>query len=227
MLGCGFPSPHRKGPSQSRRGESTRLADARVRRRRCRLCIPKLREVRCLSICSHRRSPHEIRSTHGGAARPRSCARVLLLRMHHHPARECHAYAAGHDGCRDRHGDGPERGDDTAHGPEHRLSASTITVPVGAQVTIAFNHLDAGVPHNVAVYTDPSAATAIFKGEIVTGPATTIYTFTAPSQPGTTSTGATPPDDHDRDVRRPVSPLPATPFPAGTAPRPFPARPAR
>ena len=60
------------------------------------------------------------------------------------------------------------------------FSTSTITVPAGAQVTITFNNIDAGVPHNVAVYTDTSASTAIFKGAIVTGPTTTTYTFTAP-----------------------------------------------
>ncbi len=64
------------------------------------------------------------------------------------------------------------------------FSTSTITVRAGEQVTIAFNNMDAGVPHNFAVYTDASASTAIFTGAIVTGPTTTTYTFTAPSQPG-------------------------------------------
>jgi len=44
--------------------------------------------------------------------------------------------------------------------------------------------MDAGVPHNFAVYTDSSSTTPIFKGPIVTGPTTTTYTFTAPSTPG-------------------------------------------
>ena len=61
----------------------------------------------------------------------------------------------------------------------------TITVPAGAQVTITFTNNDQGVPHNVAVYTDSTATTAIFKGPIITGPAITTYTFTAPSTPGT------------------------------------------
>lgn len=61
----------------------------------------------------------------------------------------------------------------------------TITVPVGARVTINFNNKDSGVPHNFAAYTDSSGTTAIFKGGIVTGPAETTYTFTAPSKPGT------------------------------------------
>ncbi|MEN6341362.1 MAG: cupredoxin domain-containing protein [Methanospirillum sp.] len=62
---------------------------------------------------------------------------------------------------------------------------STITAPAGAQVTVTFNNMDSGVPHNFAVYTDSSATTPIFKGPIVTGPTTTTYTFTAPSTPGT------------------------------------------
>ncbi|MGI5938453.1 MULTISPECIES: cupredoxin domain-containing protein [Methanoculleus] len=60
-----------------------------------------------------------------------------------------------------------------------------ITVPAGAEVTINFDNRDEGIPHNVAVYTDSSAATAISIGEIITGPARATYTFTAPAKPGT------------------------------------------
>jgi len=66
-----------------------------------------------------------------------------------------------------------------------KFDKSTITVPAGAQVTVTFNNMDSGVPHNFAVYTDASASTAIFKGQIVNGPGTTTYTFTAPSTKGT------------------------------------------
>ncbi len=105
------------------------------------------------------------------------------------------------------------------------FSTSTITVRAGEEVTIAFNNMDAGVPHNFAVYTDSSASTAIFKGAIVTGPTTTTYTFTAPSAPGTLLLPVRrPPDDHDRDVRRPVSPLPPTPFSGTGFERDLPAR---
>ena len=62
---------------------------------------------------------------------------------------------------------------------------STITVPAGAEVTVNFNNMDDGVPHNFAVYTDSSASQNIFKGDTITGPDTTTYTFTAPSEPGT------------------------------------------
>ena len=62
---------------------------------------------------------------------------------------------------------------------------STITVPAGATVTVHFNNMDSGVPHTFSVYSDSSASTTIFKGQRITGPSTTTYTFTAPSTPGT------------------------------------------
>jgi plastocyanin len=62
---------------------------------------------------------------------------------------------------------------------------STITVPAGADVTVNFDNEDAGIPHNFSVYTDSSAKTAIFVGEIISGPKTITYHFTAPTQPGT------------------------------------------
>jgi len=69
---------------------------------------------------------------------------------------------------------------------EHMVfDTDTITVPVGAEVTIAFENRDNGIPHNVSVYTDSSAAEEIFVGDIVTGPARATYVFTAPETPGT------------------------------------------
>jgi plastocyanin len=62
---------------------------------------------------------------------------------------------------------------------------STITVPAGADVTVNFDNEDAGIPHNFSVYTDSSAKTPIFVGEIISGPKTITYHFTAPPQPGT------------------------------------------
>ncbi len=49
---------------------------------------------------------------------------------------------------------------------------NSITVPAGAQITINFSNKDKGTPHNFALYTDSSAANSIFKGQIITGPAT-------------------------------------------------------
>jgi len=55
-----------------------------------------------------------------------------------------------------------------------------ITLTAGAQTTIQFDNQDQGLPHNVAIYEDESAATAIFQGDIVEGPTMTEYSFTAP-----------------------------------------------
>jgi plastocyanin len=55
-----------------------------------------------------------------------------------------------------------------------------ITLTAGAQATIQFDNQDEGLPHNFAIYEDESAGTAIFQGDIVEGPNTTQYAFTAP-----------------------------------------------
>lgn len=65
------------------------------------------------------------------------------------------------------------------------FDTDTITVPAGAEVTVNFDNEDNGIPHNFAVYTDSSASQSIFVGDTITGPETTTYTFTAPSEPGT------------------------------------------
>jgi plastocyanin len=66
------------------------------------------------------------------------------------------------------------------------FNVSTITVSAGAAVTINFNNQDSGIPHNFSLYTNSSASPpALFQGQIITGPATMTYTFTAPAQPGT------------------------------------------
>jgi plastocyanin len=60
----------------------------------------------------------------------------------------------------------------------------TITVSAGQPVTINFDNQDAGVPHNVAVYTNKSASSKIFGGDLSTGVTKVTYNFTAPSTPG-------------------------------------------
>jgi plastocyanin len=65
------------------------------------------------------------------------------------------------------------------------FNTSTIMVPAGANVTINFDNEDSAIPHNFAVYDTSAAENVIFKGQIITGPKETTYTFTAPSKPGT------------------------------------------
>jgi plastocyanin len=59
---------------------------------------------------------------------------------------------------------------------------NTITIPAGASIVMKFVNQDR-VPHNFAMYTDSSAAKAIFVGENITN-STVTYKFAAPSAPG-------------------------------------------
>ncbi len=59
-----------------------------------------------------------------------------------------------------------------------------LVVHAGEGVTIVFENKDSGVPHNFAAYEDNTAAKAIFVGEVITGPKTITYQFTAPAEPG-------------------------------------------
>jgi plastocyanin len=49
-----------------------------------------------------------------------------------------------------------------------------VQVPAGKAFQLAFDNED-GAPHNVAIYTDASAGTSVFKGEIFGGAATRVY----------------------------------------------------
>jgi plastocyanin len=60
----------------------------------------------------------------------------------------------------------------------------SLSAPAGQPVAVLFDNRDASVPHNFAVYADPGFRQVVFQGELVTGPATTTYTFNAPSTPG-------------------------------------------
>lgn len=59
-----------------------------------------------------------------------------------------------------------------------------IELPADAEVTITFDNQDEAIPHNVAIYTDETAAEPIFVGEIFPGVARIDYTFRSPG-PGT------------------------------------------
>jgi plastocyanin len=61
---------------------------------------------------------------------------------------------------------------------------SQLSAPAGAPFAIQFDNQDAGTQHNVAIYTDSSATTNLFRGAIVTGPAQQAYSVPA-LQPGT------------------------------------------
>ncbi len=50
-----------------------------------------------------------------------------------------------------------------------------LAAPADEPFTIAFDNMDGGIPHNVAIFTDESATDALFVGKLVTGPATVTY----------------------------------------------------
>jgi plastocyanin len=64
------------------------------------------------------------------------------------------------------------------------FSTAEITLPPDAPSTIQFENKDAGVSHNIAIYTDSSLGTNLFKGQIITGPASIDYSIPA-LKPGT------------------------------------------
>jgi plastocyanin len=63
------------------------------------------------------------------------------------------------------------------------FNMKTITVPAGANVIMNFDNKDS-VPHNFSLFTDSTAQTVLFQGQIISA-TTTIYKFTAPTKPGT------------------------------------------
>ncbi|MBI2852008.1 MAG: cupredoxin domain-containing protein [Chloroflexi bacterium] len=61
----------------------------------------------------------------------------------------------------------------------------SITVPVGARVTMRLTNNESFVFHNFAVYETSSATEVIFKGDFTQAGNTSNYAFPAPSRPGT------------------------------------------
>lgn len=64
------------------------------------------------------------------------------------------------------------------------FDTDSITASTGVDVTITHDNRDAGVLHNVAFYTDSSAASEIHVSELITGPAEDVFTFSAPATAG-------------------------------------------
>jgi plastocyanin len=65
-----------------------------------------------------------------------------------------------------------------------QFDTDTIALPPNAPSTIQFENNDAGIQHNIAIFTDSSLGTNLFPGEIVTGPAAVDYRI-LPLEPGT------------------------------------------
>ena len=70
------------------------------------------------------------------------------------------------------------------------FDTDTIELPAQGDVSIFFDNEDANIAHNVAIYPEdesgvPTLGTPILKGEVFTGPDQRVYTFAAPTEPGT------------------------------------------
>jgi plastocyanin len=72
-------------------------------------------------------------------------------------------------------GEGGPGGGLTVVAQDIAFDTSTIELVAGAPSKITFDNRDAGVQHNIAIYTDSSLETELFNGELVTGPATVVY----------------------------------------------------
>lgn len=59
------------------------------------------------------------------------------------------------------------------------FDTAEMALPAQGEAVIAFDNRDAGIPHNVAIYT--GGGDPIFQGEIVTGPTMIEYRFPAPA----------------------------------------------
>ena len=62
---------------------------------------------------------------------------------------------------------------------EQSFSSDRLTAPAGEPFGLAFDNEDDGVPHNVAIYADDSAAQSLFVGDLVDGPKTVTYNVPA------------------------------------------------
>jgi plastocyanin len=60
-----------------------------------------------------------------------------------------------------------------------KFDKDCLAAPSGQAFTIEFSNLDRGIPHNVAIYEDETAAKTLFKGELIDGPGKTTYSVEA------------------------------------------------
>jgi plastocyanin len=65
-----------------------------------------------------------------------------------------------------------------------QFDTNSLTMPADTPTTLTFDNKDAGTPHNIAIYvSEADQTTPLFRGEIVTGPATVTYKI-PPLKPG-------------------------------------------
>jgi plastocyanin len=62
---------------------------------------------------------------------------------------------------------------------DSRFTSAQLTVPGGVEFQLFFRNLD-GIPHNVAIYRDPTAVEKLFVGETITN---ATVTYVVPAMP--------------------------------------------
>lgn len=58
---------------------------------------------------------------------------------------------------------------------DQKFNKDCLAAPATAEFTVEFQNLDRGIPHNLAIYEDESAAKTLWKGDLVDGPGKTTY----------------------------------------------------
>ena len=58
---------------------------------------------------------------------------------------------------------------------DQKFDKKCLAAPATQAFTVELNNLDRGIPHNLAIYEDRSAAKTLFKGDLVNGPGKTTY----------------------------------------------------
>ena len=58
---------------------------------------------------------------------------------------------------------------------DNRFDQQCLAAPAGTQLQITLANQDRGVPHNLAVYSDPQRTRPLFKGRVVAGVTTVKY----------------------------------------------------
>lgn len=62
---------------------------------------------------------------------------------------------------------------------DFKFDKDCLAAPANQALTVDFNNLDRGIPHNVAIYKDSTGQETLFKGDLVDGPGKTTYSVPA------------------------------------------------
>jgi plastocyanin len=74
---------------------------------------------------------------------------------------------------------GGEGGGSTVVAADLAFDTDVIHLPADTPTTLTLDNREAGIPHNIAIYTDDSLGESLFVGDLVTGPASIDYEIPA------------------------------------------------